>query len=63
MKIEKNEEEIMKANVNKLHVQRKFWKLHSKFLLQLFFFYNVSDDQDVMLNMHKLCIVFCVIIV
>lgn len=58
----KNEEEIMKTNLKKFHVQRKFWKLHSKFLLQLSFF-NVNDNQDVMLNMHKLCIVSCVMVV
>lgn len=34
----KNEEKIMKANLKKLHVQRKIWKLHSKFLLHLSFF-------------------------
>jgi hypothetical protein len=53
----KNEKEIMKANVNKLHVQRKFWKLHSKFLLQLLFF--------IMWMITKMlwCIVSCVIIV
>jgi hypothetical protein len=52
----------MKANLKKLHVQRKIWKLHSKFLLQLSFFY-VNDNQDVMLNMHKLYIVSCVMII
>jgi hypothetical protein len=59
---QKNEEEIMKANLKKLHVQRKIWNLHSKLLLQFYFFY-VNDNKNVMLNMHKLCIVSCVMIV
>ncbi len=42
----KQEKEIMKINLNTLHVQRKFWKPHSRTYF-CWSFFCVSDNQDV----------------
>ncbi len=52
IKVEKNGEEIMKKNLQKLYVQRKFWKGHSNFF-SCWAFYCVNDGKKVEAGFHQ----------
>ncbi len=51
-KVEKNGEEIMKKNLQKLHVQRKIWKGHNK-LFSCWAFYCVNARKRLKLDLIK----------
>jgi len=58
-KVEKNGEEIMKKNLQKLHVQRKNWKGHNK-LFSCWAFYCVNDGKRLKLDLIKSCLMRCI---
>jgi len=51
-KVEENGEQIMKKNLQKLHVQRKIWKGHNKNYL-CWAFYCVNDGEKVEVASHQ----------
>jgi hypothetical protein len=51
-KVEKNGKQIMKQNLQKLHVQRKFWKGHNRNYL-CWAFYYVNDGKEVEVTSHQ----------
>jgi hypothetical protein len=56
--IEMNEEKL-KDNVNKLHVQRSFWRVNSRIAL-CWAFYYVNDNKDVNVRTSQTtCCIIC----
>ncbi len=51
-KVEKNGEQIMKKNLQKLHVQTKIWRGHNKNSL-CWAFYCVNDGKEVEVGSHQ----------
>ncbi len=51
-RIEKNGKQIMKKNLQKLHVQRKFWRGHNRNSLR-WAFYCVNDGKEVEVASHQ----------
>jgi hypothetical protein len=51
-KIEENGEQIMKKNLQKLHVQRNFWRGHITNSL-CWGFYCVNDEKEVEITSHQ----------
>jgi hypothetical protein len=51
-KVEKNGKQIMKQNLQKLHVQRKFWRGHNRNSL-CWAFYCVNDGKKIEATSHQ----------